>query len=297
MVLDQVIFPLHLGSKDALRHLNDETARADLKEFPCYTYQAMITKYEQVYQTLMEHLVSAHYHQDQQQQQEVQHFQRWDGIMALIQDAIYHVLPTNYSDFIVNLEPPLLPSLVLVHLDLQPQNLLFSRRLDAEKIDSGSNHHNSRVSSVLDWEDAAIADPRFELLLLGRKVCATREQAEVVWKLYGDKMKVNLGPLKPWLQLETCHSILTLLLQSMNLLNGGRNPWETSKDLWGKLEREMARWKSLLAEEQEAFSSPCPKESCCHNIQERQETDEHEEYFATLGIHPEKCYRQAEGSL
>jgi hypothetical protein len=106
----------------------------------------------------------------------------------------------------------------------------------------------------LDWEDAAIADPRFELLLLGRKVCANREQAEELWKLYSSShhttTPIAIGPLGPWLQLETIHSIVTLLLQSMDLLDGGRNPWETTKDLWSKLQREFARWEALMCHEE-----------------------------------------------
>ena len=53
-----------------------------------------------------------------------------------------------------------LPS-VLVHMDMQPQNLVFART---------RNEDPWCVSSVLDWEDCAYGDPRFELLLLGRKV-------------------------------------------------------------------------------------------------------------------------------
>ena len=105
-----------------------------------------------------------------------------------------------------------------------------------------------RISSVLDWEEAAYADPRFELLMLCRKVCANREQAEVVWNTYeqeynsGDNNKtLKLGPLQPWLELETVHSISTLLMQSMDLLGGGRSPWESKPDLWGKIEREIQR--------------------------------------------------------
>lgn len=158
--------------------------------------------------------------------------------------------------------PPLDP--VLLHLDLQPQNLIFYQH-------SGlATSRVPRVFSVLDWEDAAFGDPRFDLVLLCRKVCANREQADALWNEYalaltGDggvtgsydtnngiatpcKQNANLpnklgllGPIEPWLYLETVHSITTMLLQSMDLVNGGRNPWETKKDLWGKLDREFQR--------------------------------------------------------
>lgn len=125
---------------------------------------------------------------------------------------------------------------VLVHMDCQPQNLLFAR-----------TEHKERplIVSVLDWEEAAFADPRFELLLLCRKVCANRSQADEVWKVYCEELpQPNLGSVEPWLKLETVHSLTTLLLQSMDLLGGGRNPWETKPDLWGKIQREFYRLAS-----------------------------------------------------
>ena len=43
------------------------------------------------------------------------------------------------------------------------------------------------------------------------------------------------------LKLETVHSLCTLLLQAMDLLGGGRSPWETKPDLLGKDNRERRR--------------------------------------------------------
>lgn len=129
---------------------------------------------------------------------------------------------------------------VLCHMDCQPQNLLFQQ---------GNNGSLPRVASVLDWEEAAFADPRFELLLLGRKVCANLEQAQEIWREYQKAMpQDDLGDLEPWLLLETVHSLTTLVLQALNL--GGRSPWETKPDLWGKIERECSRigvWMSDLS--------------------------------------------------
>ncbi|KAI2494637.1 hypothetical protein MHU86_19866 [Fragilaria crotonensis] len=118
---------------------------------------------------------------------------------------------------------------VLVHMDCQPQNLIFHRC---------ENH--TFISSVLDWEEAAYADARFELLLMGRKVCANRKQADTIWETYEAECQL-LGDIEPWLRLEAIHSITTLTLQSLNLLGGGRNPWESNPDLWQKIEREFHR--------------------------------------------------------
>jgi len=169
-------------------------------------------------------------------------------------------------------KPPPLPP-VLCHMDLQPQNLFFCHINTNHEMNGGTSsavtenggHHNNKhihsarncsVASVMDWEEACYADPRFELLLICRKVVANRGQAEKVWQSYSDrvrqisecislKRKTNthwdVGCIEPWLKLETVHSLCTLLLQAMNLLGGGRNPWETTSDLWGKIDRERRR--------------------------------------------------------
>ena len=105
------------------------------------------------------------------------------------------------------------------------------------------------------------SDPRFEILLICRKVLANHEQAEKLWQSYSSYVKQlntlftsesnndikqwEVGPLTPWLKLETVHSICTLLLQSMDLLGGGRSPWETKPDLGGKIDRERQRLVQL----------------------------------------------------
>lgn len=272
-VLDQVVLPLHLGFQKQHQTTNGISS-------PCspgdYTYESMVNFYQQTYEELMRTLVALHYQQQQQQQEEptttmttATHspdtIRQWDQVLALLREAVYEVLPSNKISV---LQPPF-PSRALIHLDLQPQNLLLAERRNADN--ANDEDHLFVVSSVLDWEDAAIADPRFEILMLGRKVCANREQAERIWKRYAEGITTmsspgikvqhraddssvvpllpsvaRLGPLMPWLQLETVHSLLTMLSQSMDLLNGGRNPWESSKDLWGKMEREMARWQDML---------------------------------------------------
>ena len=143
---------------------------------------------------------------------------------------------------------------VLCHIDLQPQNMILCRN-----IQSRNSNEIPRIFSVLDWEESCYADPRFELLLLCRKVVATRSQANAIWEKYdlfiqkrfGESFKNNqlernkslLGSIEPWLKLETVHSLITLFMQGMNL--GGRNPWEGLNELWNKMSREMKRLVDL----------------------------------------------------
>lgn len=143
--------------------------------------------------------------------------------------------------------PPPLPA-VICHMDLQPQNLTFWHdRNDSVEKDDVNVHvaKHCSVASVMDFEEAAYADPRFEVLLICRKVLANLEQAKGLWKSYSSTVKLHttwdVGPIEPWLRLETVHSLFTLLLQANNLLGGGRNPWETKPDLWGKIDRERMR--------------------------------------------------------
>lgn len=282
MVLDQVVIPLHLGSLHDGETHRDMITKQQL--IGSYTYESMINTYQETYEDILQRLVLAHYHKELEI--EPNNNQQWDHVMALLQNAVYQVLPSNNSEMGL-LQPPL-PSMVLVHLDLQPQNLLFSW----QQSNSQTTHASCRVSSVLDWEDAAIADPRFELLLLGRKVCANREQAEQLWQHYMNKTDGDLGPLKPWLQLETTHSILTMLLQSMNMLNGGRNPWETTNDLWAKIEREITRWQAMLAEDDSQQANATIRNgNRSTNHSKKGEAIPVDDVLADLGIHPEKCYR------
>jgi len=157
--------------------------------------------------------------------------------------------------------PPPLPP-VLCHMDLQPQNLAFCRNGETQYHDFNVNQVQTRtamgchVAAVMDWEEACYADPRFELLLICRKVLANRKQSEKVWQSYsnhvqklgsllsarsGNQLQWEVGPLEPWLKLETVHSLCTLMLQAMGLLGGGRSPWETKPDLWEKIDRERQR--------------------------------------------------------
>jgi len=134
---------------------------------------------------------------------------------------------------------------VLCHLDLQPQNMiLFQLKKDRGKIPT--------IASVLDWEESCYADPRFEILIICRKVVANREQADLIWEHYAKEIqrfgmsKHSMGPIEPWLKLEAVHSLMSMLLQGMDLQGGGRNPWEEKPDLWRKISRELSRLKNDL---------------------------------------------------
>jgi aminoglycoside phosphotransferase (APT) family kinase protein len=145
---------------------------------------------------------------------------------------IYETMTCRVNDGKV----PCQMSPVLVHMDLQPQNILLRKTQQ-------NCENRSIVVSVLDWEESAWADPRFELILLCRKVCANREQANHVWNLYQKTMgdSVAIGNIQPWLELETLHSLTALLLQAT--AKGGRSPWEARNDLLDKIEREFQRFK------------------------------------------------------
>jgi hypothetical protein len=75
--------------------------------------------------------------------------------------------------------------LVLVHMDCQPQNLVFARTPDRDPW---------CISSMLDWEDCAFGDPRFELLLLGRKVSLEHERGTAVTLNVSSHILINTSP-------------------------------------------------------------------------------------------------------
>jgi Phosphotransferase enzyme family len=218
-VLRSVTLPLHRWMNDV-----DHSTIPDIEDLSGwkeggYTFAFMIKIYRNAYKHMENALekVSVEQSTDLRLSRELTLLQM--TIQQLEQDAL-------------RLDPPSLPP-VLWHMDCQPQNLLFARSQAGRPL---------KIASVLDWEEAAYADPRFELLLLGRKVCANRAQADKIWKVYQEELpQLKLGPIEPWLKLETVHSLTTLLLQSMDLLGGGRSPWETKPDLRGKIERESRR--------------------------------------------------------
>jgi Phosphotransferase enzyme family len=142
------------------------------------------------------------------------------------------------------------PTPVLCHMDLQPQNLLFGKQNNTSMIDEQSlSTTETTVVSIFDWEEAAYADPRFEILLLCRKVCANRQQADYIWNKYYDTISETRqepqpqeeqdNRIDPWLKLEVVHNLLTLFLQLV--AKGGRNSWETNQDLLAKIERDFQR--------------------------------------------------------
>ncbi len=131
---------------------------------------------------------------------------------------------------------------VLCHMDLQPQNLVWLSRGTKSPLTN-----IPMIASILDWEESCFADARFEMLLICRKVLANKEQADQLWNYYTERVEettnFTVGDIEPWLRLESVHSLLTMVLQGMGLLQGGRNPWEGKSDLHQKINRELHRLK------------------------------------------------------
>lgn len=220
-VLHSVILPLHLYffSASSSLHVAD-----DMQTF---NYMNMIDLYKTKYEALLivnnaNSSATAVEGSVDKLQDAIQKLGR--AIHRLEQEAI------TVAQSQTNELPP-----VPCHMDCQPQNLMFAR----DKNNSNKQESAPFIVSVLDWEEAAYADPRFELLMLCRKVCANRQQAEQIWQKYQEEMNVELGSMEPWLKLETVHSLTMLLLQATS--GGGRSPWESKPDLWGKIEREFQR--------------------------------------------------------
>jgi hypothetical protein len=218
-VLHQVVLPIHLYCRDSSLQTQDENKGLYLEGSmeTGYTMPAMIALYKLATTQLQKVIHS-------------------DASMKLAINMLEKAIRKleEESQAIQTLAP------VLVHMDLQPQNLLFARTPNSKSRDD----NKLCISSVLDWEEAALADPRFELLMLGRKICANRQQANIIWKTYSehsDLSKSQLGAIEPWLRLETIHSLTTLILQSMNLLGGGRSPWEDKPQLLLKIKNEFGR--------------------------------------------------------
>ncbi|CAJ1938058.1 unnamed protein product [Cylindrotheca closterium] len=238
MILKEVVLPLQRFYTKRIVTTHD----VDDNDTKPQNYATMVQKYHNTFQELWS---------SSQNDAAMQTDERMMRALETVKEAVTRILPQHLSNI-----PPMSP--VLVHLDLQPQNLLFYKTATTQNNNNNNNKEEEEsnstlhVSSILDWEDASFADPRLELLLMCRKVCANRSQAKALWSLFRTEslsslssLVVDPGPMEPWLQLECIHSILTLLLQSMDLLNGGRNPWESKRDLRGKLQRELYRWNAL----------------------------------------------------
>jgi thiamine kinase-like enzyme len=249
LILHRVMIPLHYQTAIINRIRTcpkDDDGNDQQHQDIVHTYSSMVNLYRDAYNSMVKSLSSWNSHNDNERRISNNHSRpnRMKECLDRL-DQLLMVLESNASS-IEDLPP------VLVHMDLQPQNLIF-----CQSSKKGDDDQGTSIFSVLDWEDTGWADPRFDLLLLCRKVCSNRNQAESIWSEYEASRttaqhqhqqyhhhQISLGPIDPWLQLETVHSITTMLLQSMDLLNGGRNPWETKTDLWGKLEREFLRWDS-----------------------------------------------------
>jgi len=233
-LLDSIVIPIHLQFfvQDRMNDSHVKTLiaghhvpdRHTSKTPAPITYERMIDLYEN---NLRELICTSEKHND-------------DRIKEIL-----HVLDTcvqslRTETLKINHLPP-----TLCHCDLQPQNAIFCR-------EGQTLNDVPHVVSILDWEEAAIADPRFEIMLICRKVVANHEQALVVWNYYHDCLKTRFsdladafGPLEPWLKLEGVHALLTLCMQVMDMQGGGRDPWEQMRDLLGKINRQLFRLESL----------------------------------------------------
>merc|ERR1712087_451881 len=132
-------------------------------------------------------------------------------------------------------------------MGLQPQNLAFGTT-NTNTTSNNDKKYNTKdcfVASVMDWEEACYADPRFEILLICRKVLANKDQADELWRTYARQVKqvagnLDEGPLEPWLKLETVRSLLQAV---MDLIAGGYNHAEN--DLLLKIDREKQRMYNM----------------------------------------------------
>lgn len=208
VILAQVVLPLHAYCREKRHCANHRAMISHLSGFKRES-QGGITFKDQIHTCLIAH-GNMMVQDDKSSPELTKSIYLLEGVIQKLDQCNVDALPP-----------------VLCHMDYQPQNVQFAS--------------DSTVAAVFDWEEAAYADPRFDVLLVCRKVCAKREQAQIVWEKYRETAQLPLGPLDPWLRLETTHSLTTLLLQAMDLQGGGRSPWESKPDLWGKIEREIAR--------------------------------------------------------
>jgi thiamine kinase-like enzyme len=232
-------------------NINPSTSKTAIR--PC-RYNDMIELY-QVIVSYLKKAVTSKMPTSTNTSSKINHDIKMEELMNVLDKCVqtlqYETLETNRE------ENDGLPP-VLCHMDLQPQNMILCREENKQcSLElSGEIPH---IFSVLDWEESCYADPRFELLLLCRKVVANRDQANILWEHYamvmldrfGKMMNRNesqtktsvLGSIEPWLKLETVHSLITLSMQGLNL--GGRNSWEGQSELWNKILREVKRLVDL----------------------------------------------------
>ena len=77
---------------------------------------------------------------------------------------------------------------VLIHGDCHPGNLLSDGR---------------RITAMLDWEDSAIGDPRFDVARMDRclRHLGSADLADLFLHVYQDNADFELGPMKFWVEL------------------------------------------------------------------------------------------------
>uniref|UniRef100_A0A7S1BSL3 Aminoglycoside phosphotransferase domain-containing protein n=1 Tax=Corethron hystrix TaxID=216773 RepID=A0A7S1BSL3_9STRA len=192
------------------------------------TYAKMVKLYTEVLSGLRQQVTT---------QNEAFHDAKRTYILAILQ-----IMGTGIDQLKIHAESlsPLGP--VLCHGDMQPQNLMFWTSDTGDKARRGSKTIPN-VACVLDWEEAGWADPRFELVLICRKICSDRNQADIIWKAYGDVLlelhNTDIGSIDPWLKMEGVHSVLTEISKVVKVT------YKRNVALEGKIERELYRLGNL----------------------------------------------------
>jgi len=249
-ILLEDIYPLSRVYNKGKNYENELTVEPDPS--PC-RYHDMIALYQKTVLSLKQTAPTKNQHTN------VVYSRKLHQLIDILEECVENLISEaklHYPNLIghcgVDSEDVIPP--VLCHMDLQPQNMIMRQLTASCSTESCSTEVAStpRIASVLDWEESCYADPRFELLMLCRKVVANRIQADILWEYYSNIMgkrfelsNNTFGPIEPWLKLETIHSLFTLIMQGMDLQGGGRNPWEGKHDLWGKVSRELSRLVDL----------------------------------------------------
>jgi len=265
-ILDHVVLPIHMYL--FRRHFwfpKDQATREDvlsplIRKLSCkdgkpYCYKKMLQKYKEIYQilSLSREMKVGNNSVNPEGWEDNRRLQQIVGTLHLCIQQLEQEYVGWESSFTSQLPP------VLCHCDLQPQNIIFWTEDPITDDDPSDNrllrNDIPNVACVLDWEEAAWADPRFELILLCRKICANMDQATAVWLHYTSSIQqwgaihdvqhmIKIGPMDPWLKLEAVHSLTIFLLQTINLSGRGAQ-WERNQDLLSKMERELSRLSIL----------------------------------------------------
>ncbi|GMI45001.1 hypothetical protein TrCOL_g9319 [Triparma columacea] len=162
---------------------------------------------------------------------------------------------------------PYLPP-VVVHCDLQPQNLCLGTAQDVggerregtwtrrEDNDTTTTTTTYFIEGVVDYEEARFADPRFELMFMCRRVCCDLEQASIVWGMFSEFSKGEgweVGGLEGWMKLECLVTLAGCVVRGSGMgeewikKEGRGEGRQDQEEEWRKYEREIERWGMFQA--------------------------------------------------